>query len=87
MVEVLRLFTVTVALPVLSPDCDVQFASLKAVTVYVFVEDGLTVKVYGLVVIPVTLTGVVPSVYVRPHGCAPVNAILILFDVEPLHMD
>ena len=55
-------FTVTTALPVRSPDCAVQFASLNAVTVYVFVELGLTVKVYGLDVIPLTLTGVVPSV-------------------------
>ena len=28
-----------------------------------------------LVVIPVTFTGVVPSVYVNDQGCAPVNAI------------
>jgi hypothetical protein len=31
-------------------------------TVYVFVEAGLTLKVYGLAAIPVTVTGVVPSV-------------------------
>ena len=52
----------TIALPVLSPDWEIQFASLNAVTVYVVVVPGVTLKLYGLVVIPVTITGVVPSV-------------------------
>ena len=55
-------FTVTTALPVKSAAMEEQFASLNAVTVYVFVLDGLTVNVYGLVATPFTLTGVVPSV-------------------------
>ena len=33
---------------------------------------------------PVTVTGVVPSVYVKLHGWLPVKAILICLDV-PLH--
>ena len=36
---------------------------------------GETVKVYGLVVIPVTVTGVTPLVYVTLHGCVPVKAM------------
>ena len=54
--------TVTTALPVLSPACEAQFASLAAVTVYVVVVDGLTLNVYGLALMPPTVTGVVPSV-------------------------
>ena len=37
-------------------------------------------------VIPVTVTGVVPSVYVKLQGCAPVSAILIVVAV-PLHTE
>ncbi len=33
----------------------------------------MTLNVYGLVVIPVTETGVVPSEYVRFHGEVPVK--------------
>ena len=54
--------TVTTALPVISPAWAVQFASLTAVTVYVVVTVGLTLKVYGLALMPPTVTGVVPSV-------------------------
>ena len=57
-----RAFTVTTALPVKSALIEVQCASVNAVTIYVFVDEGLTVKVYGLVVIPFTVTGVVPLV-------------------------
>jgi hypothetical protein len=73
--------TVIIAEPVLSPAIEVQFASLKAVTVYVLVLDGETLIICGEVVIPVIVTGVVPSVYVRLQGCVPVNAIEIF--VEP----
>ena len=55
-------FTVTIALPVLSAGSEVQFASLNAVTVYVVVLPGEGLNTYGLVVIPFTVTGVVPSV-------------------------
>jgi hypothetical protein len=48
-------------------------ASLKAVMVKVFVLAGETVIVYGLLFIPLIVTGVVPSVYVRLHGAVPVN--------------
>jgi len=56
-----RALTVTTALPVLSPAIDVQLASLNTVTVYVFVDVGLTTTVYGLTVMPATGTDVVPS--------------------------
>ena len=46
--------------------------------------DGVGLNTYGLLVIPVTVTGVVPSVYVRLHGDVPVKAILTGVDV-PLH--
>ena len=39
-------------------------------------EDGLTVKVYGLLLIPLIVTGVLPSVYVTLHGLLPVNVRL-----------
>jgi hypothetical protein len=54
--------TVTTALPVLSPAIEVQLTSLSAVTVYVFVDAGLTITVYGFTAIPTTDTGVTPSV-------------------------
>ena len=40
--------------------CAVQLASLSEVTVYVFATAG-TVTVYGLALLPVTVTGVIPS--------------------------
>ena len=49
-----------VALPV--PVFVQPFASVTLVTFQVVVIDGLTVKVYGLAVIPFIVTGVVPSV-------------------------
>lgn len=58
----------------------VQDASEIDVTVYVLLVVGLTVKVYGLELIPFTVTGVVPSVYVKFHGAVPVSAILIALD-------
>ena len=51
-----------------------QLASLTAVKVYVFVDDGDTLISRGLLVIPLIVTGVVPSVYVILQGCVPVNA-------------
>ena len=56
-----RGLTVTTALPVLSAAIDVHFESLSTVTVYVFVDVGLTTTVYGLTVMPATGTDVVPS--------------------------
>ena len=52
---------VITALPVRSAPIDVQFASLSAVTVYVFVLLGEVPNVYGLVVMPATGVDVVPS--------------------------
>ena len=46
---------------------------------------GLTLKVYGLALMPPTVTGVVPSVYVTLHGWLPVSAILIAV-LAPLQM-
>jgi hypothetical protein len=60
MVAVGNGFTVTTALPV--PVLEHVLASVTLVTVYVLVEAGLTLKVYGLETIPFTVTGVVPSV-------------------------
>jgi hypothetical protein len=40
---------------------EAQLASLKAVIVYVLVDTGDTVIIYGLVAIPVTGVEVVPS--------------------------
>jgi hypothetical protein len=56
----------------------VQLVLLTLLTVYVLVVDGLTVNEYGLVVIPVSVTGVVPSVYVKSHGLDPVSETLKL---------
>jgi hypothetical protein len=52
--------TVTTALPV--KEVAVQLISLAAVKVYVLEAEGVTVITRGLVVIPVMVTGVVPSV-------------------------
>ena len=52
--------TVTTALPV--KEVAVQLTSLAAVKVYVLEAEGVTVITRGLVVIPVMVTGVVPSV-------------------------
>jgi len=78
-------YTVTTALPVRSEAWDVQFTSLNAVTVYVVVVVGLTTKVYGLVVIPVTLVVALPSYHDRAQGCVPVKATLIVVE-PPLQM-
>jgi hypothetical protein len=74
-------FTVTTALPLVVP---VQFLSLTAVTVYVVVVPGVTVKVYGEVPMLFTVTGVVPSVYVIDHGAVPVSATEIVA-LCPIH--
>ena len=58
----------------MSPMLALQFASFTAVIVYVFVDDGETLITFGDDVIPDTITGVVPSVYVILHGCVPVKA-------------
>ena len=69
--------TVINAWPVLSLACAVQLASVNAITLYVFVLAGEALMTYGLVVIPVIVTGVVPSLYVNDQGCVPVNTTLI----------
>lgn len=74
--------TVTTALPEKVPG---PVASLKAVKVYVVVEAGETLKVYGLLVIFDTFTGVVPSVYVKLHGCVPVKTTEMLVEA-PAHI-
>ena len=60
MIAVGKALTVTIALP--KSEVPVQFTSLTAVRVYVFVETGDTLMVCGLLAIPVIVTGVVPSV-------------------------
>ena len=40
---------------------------------YVVVEVGETGNVYGVILIPLTVTGVVPSVYVNDQGGLPVK--------------
>ena len=72
MVAVGKGLTVTTGVPM--KEVPVQLASLKAVNVYVVLEVGLTAIVYGFKVMPVMVTGVVPSVYVMLQGCAPVKA-------------
>ena len=52
--------TVTVAVPL--PVLLQEFASLTLVTMYVFVEDGLTGIDIGVLLIVFIVTGVVPSV-------------------------
>jgi hypothetical protein len=55
-----KAFTVTIALPVC--EVPVQLASLTEVKVYVLVLPGETEITLGLLVIPLIVTGVVPSV-------------------------
>lgn len=50
------------------------FASLTSVRVYVVVDVGETIIIYGLVVIPLTVTEVVPSEYVMLQGRGLVKA-------------
>jgi hypothetical protein len=70
--------TVTAALPVRSPACAVQLASVRAVIVYVVVEDGLTLRVAGLVATPLWTT---ESDQVTFQGPVPVRTAWI--GVEP----
>jgi hypothetical protein len=75
-IPAVTLLTVTVAIPV--PGTVVHpLASVTLVTVHEVVVAGVTMKVYGLPVIPFTVKGVVPSVKVRLHGEAPVRATAI----------
>ena len=67
-----RVLTVTVALP--EPELE-QLASVTAVTVYVVVEAGLTLRVAGLAA---TLGCVKPSDQIRVQGPAPVRAAWML---------
>ena len=67
-------FTVTVALP--DPALEHVVASETDVKRYVVVDEGLAIKIYGLDVMPFTVTGVVPSVRVIAQGWLPVRAIL-----------
>jgi hypothetical protein len=79
-----RGLTVTLALP---DEVPAQFASETAVTVYVVVEPGLTLRVAGLEVTPVCVT---PSDHVKFQGLVPVSVAWIVaeepwqIDVEPL---
>ena len=50
-----------------------QLTSEIAVNVYVVVAVGLTKKVYGVVGMEFTVTGVVPLVYVTLQGAVPVS--------------
>jgi hypothetical protein len=65
-------FTVTTALPVLSADIDVQFASDSVLIVQVVLDDGLTEAVIGLL-LPLKLA---PLDSVPLHGPVPVTAML-----------
>ena len=67
--------TVTVALPLEVP---LPYGFVRAVTVYVVVTAGLTLRVTGLVVTPVCTT---PSDHVTSHGAIPVSAAWIVFHV------
>jgi hypothetical protein len=78
-------FTVMTALPVISAPMAVQFASERAVTVYVVVAENTGANWYGEDVIPFTTVELVPSEYVRFQGCVPVNAIETVVD-EPLQI-
>jgi hypothetical protein len=73
-------FTVTTALPVISAGNDEHLLSFTAVSVYVLVVEGDTVKVYVLVLMLLTLTGMVPSVYVILHGALPVKITVNVVD-------
>ena len=61
MTAVGRVFTVTMALPLISPGVALQL-SLTEVNVYVLVEVGDTVNKYVLAIMPLTVTGTAPSV-------------------------
>jgi hypothetical protein len=75
-----RAFTVTTALPVISAGNDEHLLSFTAVSVYVFVVDGDTAKVYVLVLTLLTVIGMVPSVYVMLHGALPVKMTVNVVD-------
>jgi hypothetical protein len=74
-----------VALPDRSVVKDVQLASDNDVRVYVLEDIGDTFIIYGLVLVPFIVTGVVPSVYVKVHGAVPVRATLKLV-LDPLQI-
>ena len=67
--------TVTAALPDEVPPLH-PVESVTAVTVYVLVDAGVTVRVAGLVLTPlcVKLVPPAPSSHVTVHGCVPVSA-------------
>lgn len=75
---------VTIALPVMLIGRAEHTVSLKAITEYVVVTDGVTVNTYGLLVIPVTPCDVLPSVHVKLHGAVPVKTIDIVA-LPPVH--
>ena len=54
--------TVIIALLLRSPGIDAHLLSLAANRVYVLLVAGVTITVYGLAKILLTVTGVVPSV-------------------------
>ena len=78
--------TVITALPVMSPAMAVQFASLRAVIVYVVVDPGFTANIYGEGPAYVTGVDVVPSYQVKFHGPVPDNATR-RFVLVPRQMD
>ena len=71
-------FTVTTALPVRFPAWAVHLESVSAVTVYVVVDDGLTLRVAGLEATPVCVT---PSDHVTFHGPRPVSAAWMVLEL------
>lgn len=75
-----RSSTVTKALPLKSAPIDVHLLSLVVISVYVFVEEGDTAKVYGLALMLLTVTGVTPSVYVKLQEAEPVSATVSVAD-------
>jgi hypothetical protein len=70
--------TVTTAPPVRSPAWAVHLESVSAVTVYVVVVEGLTLRVAGLEATPFW---VVPSDQVTFHGPVPVRSACIVVEV------
>jgi hypothetical protein len=60
--------------------------SLSESSVYDVVVVGLTVKVYGELVIPVTITGETPFKYLNLHGGVPVRETERLAEL-PLHIE
>jgi hypothetical protein len=66
-------------------DGTLQNASFAEVIDQVVEMAGLTLNVYGVALILLTVTGVIPSVYVTLQGAVPVNAILTGVDV-PSHI-